>query len=92
MRVQFRDAPADANTGRTLVQTFPPGTYYLMTATGGRVSLYRVEDPSMNLGNVGEDAREGRATHDRIMTINQRNAAFWAGKMGGKSRAPRAAP
>lgn len=55
-RFRFADSPSDAgseNGGKTLVQTFPRGTYQLLTEYGGRVLLYRYDDPSADLGNVG---------------------------------------
>jgi len=54
-----------STAGRTLVQSFPSGTYYLLTdGFTGKVQLWRLDDVSVDLGIIGPAAIAGRPFSD----------------------------
>jgi len=54
-----------STAGRTLVQSFPRGTYYLLSdGFTGQVQLWRIDDVSVDLGIIGPAAIAGRPFSD----------------------------
>jgi hypothetical protein len=71
-----------------IVAVLPPGTYTLHTATGGNVTLVRsiqatsddaqMEDPQRRVTATDRALKRIRDNANRLQSINQRNADFWA--------------
>ncbi len=70
------DGPAEPASGETVVGSYPPGEYRLITLGDGTVNLLR-RDPAAATGDARGVARDPAA-------INARNAAFWARPVGRK--------